>query len=297
MELLWCLPCAIAITGCGFFVDRQAAATTYQLLLRSREAAQRQVDVQVARDAMPSGMLQLQAFTLAYPEHRGFRALDAEASCQYAAGFVFDDWEDAKLGGRGDDADQLARRLGPLLDRCVDASLDVLPPAWRATRQAGADATRAMIAKATAAEAPALLWIATADALAFALDPWHHLAELDTITAILTRCAAVSPGFHDASAELLLGTLAAARSQVLGGDDGATQFERARQLAGEGALIVEVMFARGVAVARKDRALFEATLRRVLATDVRRWPERRLSNELALRKARRYLAAEAVLLP
>jgi len=29
----------------------------------------------------------------------------------------------------------------------------------------------------------------------------------------------------------------------------------------------------------------------------RRWPERRLSNELALRKARRYLAAEAVLLP
>ena len=61
--------------------------------------------------------------------------------------------------------------------------------------------------------------------------------------------------------------------------------------------IVDVMFARGTAVARKDRALLTSTLTRALATDVTQWPERRLANELALRKARRYLAAIDKLLP
>lgn len=300
MNQLWCLPCAIATIGCGSFANRQAAASTYQLLLTSREAAQREIDVQLARDAMPSGMQEFQAFALAYPEQRGFRALYAEASCQYAAGFVFDDWEDAKLGGRDHDVERFARRLGPLLARCVDASLDVLSPAWRAARLAGPDAVRtllALLATATVAEVPSLLWIATADALEFAIDPRHHVDELDSIIATLDRCAALSPGYHDASAELLLATLVAARSQVFGGDDGAAQFARARELAGDGALIVDVMFARGVAVARQDRALFETTLGRVLATNVARWPARRLGNELAQRKARRYLAARAVLLP
>ena len=68
-------------------------------------------------------------------------------------------------------------------------------------------------------------------------------------------------------------------------------------MAGPGALIVDVMFARGTAVARKDRALFTSTLEKVLATDPTQWPERRLANELARKKARRYLAAIEKLLP
>src|SRR5512140_2355197 len=164
MNQLWCLPCAISTIGFGSFANWHAVASTYQLLLKSREAAQREFDVQLARDAMPSGMPRLQAFALAYPEHRGFRELYAEASCQYAAGFVFDDWEDAKLAGRDDDVERFAGRLGPLLARCVDASLDVLPPAWRVARRDGPDAERALVAKATIAEVSSLLWIATADA-------------------------------------------------------------------------------------------------------------------------------------
>ncbi|MEO8553773.1 MAG: TRAP transporter TatT component family protein, partial [Kofleriaceae bacterium] len=83
----------------------------------------------------------------------------------------------------------------------------------------------------------------------------------------------------------------AAAGRLLGGD-GHARFEAAR---GDGRLLADVMFARAVAIRRGDRALFEATLQRVLAADVRRWPERRLANELALRKARRYLAATDVL--
>ena len=117
------------------------------------------------------------------------------------------------------------------------------------------------------------------------------------ITTTLERCVALEPGFHGADAELLLGTLAAGRSQFLGGADGEAWFAQARAGAGEGALLVDVMFARGTLVARQDRDQFERTLRAVLAADVTRWPERRLTNELARRKAARYLAAIDRLIP
>jgi len=297
MTRIWCLACVAATLGCRAYVDRQAAASTYEILAKSREAAQRQVDVELVRDAAAAGVVQLAAFALAYPEQRGFRVLYADAVCEYATGFVFDDWEDATLTGREAEASGLGRRLGPLLASCVDASLAVLPPAWRAARARGPDATIALLAAAHRDDAAALLWIATADSVALALHPLPHLAELPAITAALTRCGELAPGLRDASGELVLATLTAARSQLLGGDDGAALFARARGLAGDGALLADVMFARGTAVARKDRALFEATLRGALAADLARWPERRLGNELALRKARRYLAAEAVLLP
>ena len=125
----------------------------------------------------------------------------------------------------------------------------------------------------------------------------RNIAKFRSITAALQRCIALRPGFHDSDAEVLLGTLQAGRSQFLGGADGAAEFARARKQQGSGALLVEVMFARGTLVAQNDRVRFESTLRDVLATDASRWPERRLSNELARRKAQRYLTAIERLMP
>ena len=293
----WALAVTLLATGCSSFVDRQAASSTYRILLASMEVARRQPDLELARDAIPGGLMQLEAFALAYPDHRGFRELHTETFCQYVVGFVFDDWEDAKLGGRVAEVERLVSRIGPLLDRCIAANLERLPPGWRTARERGPDAVIAMLPTLTRAQVSASLWIATASSVKLAMDPLRHLAELPEIEATLTRCSELAPGSHDADAELLLATLVAARSRVFGGDDGSAQFARARKLAGEGALIVDVMFARGAAVARKDRALFTETLERVVAVELARWPERRLRNELAVRKAQRYLAAAKVLMP
>jgi hypothetical protein len=277
--------------GCSSWINARAASTTYDVLQKSQVAARRLPDVQLAREAMPGGIVQLEAFALAYPDHAGFREMRAESLCQYAVAFVFDDWEDASLTGRADDAARIAARLGPLFAACVDASLALLPPAWRDARARGDEAWSALLGKATKAQVPALLRIASSDAAQLALDPMRNLPKLAPLLETLTRCTVLAPGAHDADGELLLGTLHAGRSRFLRGDDGARHFEAAREALGEGALLADVMFARGVAVARQDRGLFVTTLERVLAADVTRWPERRLANELARQKARRYLAA------
>lgn len=288
---------ALGAAGCSGFIDKQAADSTYRLLEKSQIAARRQADLELAREAMPAGVIQLEAFALAYPSHRGFAKMHAETLCQYGVAFVFDDWEDAQLRGRTDEAERLAPRVVRLVTACVEANLTLLPPAWRTARQQGGDAWDTVIARATRAEVPGLLWIATADAVQLAIDPIRGIGKLSAITAALERSIALAPGFHDSDAELLLGALEGARSQFLGGSDGNARFAQARAQLGDGALLPRVMFARGTAVARKDRALFTSTLREALAVDPTRWPERRLANELARRKAERYLTAIDRLIP
>jgi len=287
----------LAMTACTGFVNKQAADSTYRILEKSQAAARRQGDFELARAAVPSGIMQLEAFALAYPDHRGFKLLHADAVCGYATAFVFDDWEDAQLGGRSDEATRLGARVVQLATTCVDANLALLPPTWREARAKGTDSWNAIVAKATPEQVPQLLWIATADAVVLAIDPIRSLGKLRSLTLALERCIALRPGFHDSDAELLLGTLEAGRSRFLAGADGSALFARARAQQGDSALLVDVMFARGTLVAKNDRDRFEATLQQVLAADVTRWPERRLANELARRKAQRYLASIDRLLP
>jgi TRAP transporter T-component len=53
-----------------------------------------------------------------------------------------------------------------------------------------------------------------------------------------------------------------------------------------------VFYARRYAVAVQNRELFHKSLVEVLQTDPAVWPDQRLANEIAHRKARRYLKRE-----
>lgn len=277
--------------GCGGFIDKQAADSTLRILSKSQAAGRRQVDIELVQAALPGGVLQLETFALAYPEHRGFRLLHADALCQYAAAFVFDEWEQADLDGRKDEAMQLASRVVKLTAACAEANLALAPASWRAARAVGGERWDAEVTKASRKHVAQLLWLATADAVVLALEPMKHLTQLPSIIAALEKCVSLAPGFRDSDAEILLGTLQAGSSQFLGGADGGEWFARAQKQLGPGGLVAEVMMARSTLVARRDRAQFTAKLQAVLAIDLAKFPDQRLANELAQRKARRYLAA------
>ena len=57
--------------------------------------------------------------------------------------------------------------------------------------------------------------------------------------------------------------------------------------------MIDTMMARTYAVTTRDQALFRALLERVVRTPGNMDPTRRLANELARQKARRYLAHES----
>ena len=281
----------LLLAGCSSFFDNKAATSTLNILQKANVAARRLVDVQLAREAAPGGVVQLAAFAAAYPKHRGFRVLHAEAVCSYSIGFVFDDWDAASIAGR-DEARVIAKRLEGLLATCIDLNLELLPGAWRDTAQ-----WKALLSSLTRAQVPYVLQIASAEAARIALDPISSMQRLERTITTLSRCIEVAPGARDAEGEILLGTLLAGRARFFGGPNGEAQFAAARRLLGSGAVLVDVMYARGVAVARQDRALFTRHLDAALAADVSAWPDRRLANELARVKAARYRGAIDALIP
>lgn len=261
------------LAGCASFIDNKAASSTLKILEKSQQAAARMGDLQLAREALPGGIIQLEAFALAYPDHKQFRVMHTDSVCQYAVAFVFDDWEEASLTNRAADATKIAARLEGLLATCVAAN-KALPASTRRD-----------------------LWLAMVGAVQLAVAPLANVSRLGDIKAALANVATTKPGFSNADAELLLGTLEAATHRLFGGGDGVARFDAARKLTQGKVLNVEVMYARAIAVGNKDRDAFVTTLERVIATDTTKWPEHRLANELAKQKARRYLAAIDTLIP
>jgi hypothetical protein len=83
----------------------------------------------------------------------------------------------------------------------------------------------------------------------------------------------------------------ASQGKSIGGDpEGAKKyFDEAIAATGGRYLMTRVMMARFYAVTAQDRELFESTLKAVLDAPADIYPEFRLANELARRRASRYL--------
>jgi hypothetical protein len=75
-------------------------------------------------------------------------------------------------------------------------------------------------------------------------------------------------------------------------EQGRRHFERAIEVTGGRFLLAKVYLARDYCRTVQNRELFHKTLVEVLQTDPAIWPEERLANEIAHRRARRYLKLE-----
>jgi hypothetical protein len=104
---------------------------------------------------------------------------------------------------------------------------------------------------------------------------------------------------HAALPYVALGMLHTARPPALGGlpDKARGYFEQAIQITGGKFQLARALMAYRVGVAKGDRPFFHAQLKQVLDQDPAAWPEQRLANEVAHRKARRYLSKEKELFP
>jgi hypothetical protein len=286
---------AFALVGCS--VEELAVRQTIPLLVRTRPSIAMESDVELARAATPPGLKQLEGFyRVAGPEPR-LVALLTEAFCGYGAGFLQDDWEAAVLRGARDDAEVLRRHARAVLGRCAAYAMIGLGGRYDAILALDDDAAAARLAAAGVRDAAGLYWIATATATAIGMDPLDPrlAALLPRAIAMLERVIVLAPALEQGQALMTLGILHAAQSAAIGGDPerGRALLERASAVGGGRLLLPRVMLARIYAVTVRDQALFTRTLVEVLRTDPAIAPEQRLANEIAHKKARRYLRYRA----
>lgn len=272
-------------------------STTADLAARSRAAMQQENDLTLARAAIPAGIKQLEGFHLVAPGERGFTVLLAEATCQYATGFLQLDAETARLGGDPERARVLSERGVDLALRCVSYALELLGDDWRHAVHEAPAALGPLIAAAGSSQQTGLFWLGIGLAGAGAMSPQRPalLTRLPAALAMIERSLAIDETFQHGLGHVVVGAAYAARPKFLGGDAerGRRHLERAFALTGQRNLVARVALARYYAVAIGDRALFRRTLIEVLQTAPAVWPEMRLANEMAHAQARLYLAAEA----
>ena len=146
----------------------------------------------------------------------------------------------------------------------------------------------AALARTGPADAELLYWAGAAWAGAIAADKRDlaMVAALPIAASLVIRTAELDDGFDGGAAHEFLMLYEAGRP---GGslDVAEAHYRRAVELSGGTSAGAHVGYAEMIAVARQDRAAFRRALDAALAVNTDAAPERRLTNVLAQRKARR----------
>ena len=300
MLRLACSFVLVFTTACN--IQKLTVNTTSKVLVKAQPSMKQESDYEMAARAIPASLKTVEGFHMVDPSNERLKKILAEGYCQYATGFVEDEWEVAQLKKDFEGAEYHSERATKMFFRCMGYGLELLGSDWKKAIVGDLDTFLAKVKSAGKGSRDGLLWVAVglAGAINQNKDDINMVANLPRARAMFERIAELDANDTGrdkalrALPHIALASMAVAMSKALGGkpEVGATHFKKAMELTENKFLLAKVFYARRYAVAVQDRALFHKTLVEVLQTDPAIWPDQRLANEIAHRKARRYLKNE-----
>lgn len=288
--------------GACIDTTKLAVNTTSKVLVKAQPSLKMESDYEMAARAIPGSLKTVEGFHMAVPDNKRLVRVLAEGYCQYGTAFVEDEWEQAKFAKDFELADYHSDRATKAFIRCMNYGLELLGSKWQTAIFGPLDDFRALVDKAGSDQRFAMLWVAVGlgSAINQNKDDIALVSHLPKAKLILERIIEIDKKkppedlTHAALPHIALGMAATATSPALGGkpEVGKNHFDIAWRITGEKFLLARVLLARRYAVMKQDKKLFREILISVLQTDPAIWPEQRLANEVAHRRARRYLKME-----
>jgi hypothetical protein len=289
-------------------IPKFTANSTSNVLIRAQPSLKMESDYELAARAIPGALKTIEGFWVVSPDNKNFLTILTEGYCQYAIGFVEDEVEQAEIRKDFEGSEYHRTRAAKMFLRCMGYALERLGTRWKDELFGDADTVGRLLASAGPAQRTAMMWAAVGlgGAINNSKDRVEMIAHIDTVKQMMRRVIELDeqhgPPKDRALAALPHMALAQALTGVdrsLGGDPAtaATHVQKAIELTEGRYLLPFVYLARRVHWRNKDREAFHATLVKVLETPPSIWPEQRLANEMAHRRARRYLALEKELFP
>jgi hypothetical protein len=295
------LACLVAGTLGACDLGAFTVDTTTKVLVRAQPSLKMESDWDLAARGLPGTLKTIEGFWTVNP-NKELTAILAEGFCQYGTGFVEDEWEQAEEKKDFDGMDYQAARATKMYLRCTNYALRLLGKTWQDNIFGETDKIAAMVKGAGTSSRTSMMWVAVgiASAVNMNKDKIEMVAQLPTAKMILDRVVeldAKSPPddlMLRALPHVALGMIASALPPAMGGDPpkATAEFKKALEITGDKFLLARVFMARKVGVLTQDRKMFHDELMKVLATSPSIWPEQRLANEIAHRRARRYLKHE-----
>jgi hypothetical protein len=156
------------------------------------------------------------------------------------------------------------------------------------------DTLERRLRECTREDVPALFWagMPLASAVNVSRDDVTMISLLPKAKALVARALELDETYYHGGGHMIFGALLGSMSPTLGGDPNKsrTHFEKALSITGRRFLMVQLMYAKTLAVQLQDRKLFDSLLDEILKADLSIFPEQKLANVAAKRRARRLLA-------
>jgi hypothetical protein len=277
--LLMCLLLSLPLSGC--FSGRQLISENASGLFKEISlSANRQSDISLVRQALPSYLMLIDGLIQSYPENQNLLLAGAQAYVSYAS--LLEDQENGRVSLLIQKAKGYALRaleLEPLFKGAVENSID---------------AFHRKVEKADQARVPLLFsvgsiwgtWIAQGP------EPVEGMADLPKVEVLMDRVLQLDPHYYYGGPSLFKGILFSVRPVQFGGNLDRAQFHFQQALKDSQGkfLMTAVYYAQYYAKQRLDRDLFVKTLEGVLSVPADIDPDLTLMNTLAREKAKKLLA-------
>jgi hypothetical protein len=268
---LWGL-IAVWISGC-ISSGQMIADGASSLMKEVASAVNRQSDVALVRQGLPSYLMLLDGLIQKYPENPDLLLAGAQVCGSYAA-LLEEEERAVALYARSRQYALRALERHPALTGFQGAPLESFQNNLRGLGKK---------------DVPLLFGAGSAWGgwIAHAGDGVEAMAELPWVEALMEQVLQVDPDYYYGGAHLFKGILLSARPEQYGGNltKAREHFQEARRIGQGKFLMTEVYYAQYYARQRLDRDLFETTLKKVLATPPDQDPDLTLVNTLARQKA------------
>ncbi|MDB4960983.1 MAG: hypothetical protein JWP01_982 [Myxococcales bacterium] len=292
---------ATAQLGCD--VGKFTVKTTSKVLLRAQPSLQQEADYEMARQAIPGALKTVEGFWIVDPDNWRLTKILTEGYCQYGTAFVEDDWEVAKFAKDLEAIDYHNTRATKMFTRCLNYALKTLGPRWQKELFETTEKVTKLIKDTGSGHRFELLFagLALGSLVNHNLTRVEMISYLSTVQLMLERVVEIDKQAglpankaHAAMPHIALGMLHSARALSMGGDPNLARshFEMALKITDNKMLLARTLMAYRIGLQTNDRKFFHDQLKIVLETAPSVWPEQRLANEVAHRKARRYLSKE-----
>jgi hypothetical protein len=301
MRLAFVLVLALASTACD--LGRVTVGTTAKVLARAQPSLQQEADYEMARQAIPGALKTVEGFWIVDPGNDSLIRILTEGYCQYGTGFAEDNWEIAKLKKDLEATAYYNTHASKIFTRCLNYALLSLGERWKKELFGNQDVVVKLLReKGGKKRRFAMMYAATAlgSIINHNLTQTSLLGYLPTVQKVLEHVVETDKVWpeqnlaHAALPHIALGMLHSGRPQALGGDPAKAReaFETALKITNDRFLLARTLMAIRIGLMTNDRKFFHDQLVKVVETNPAVWPEQRLANEVAHRKARRYLSYE-----
>jgi hypothetical protein len=284
-----------------------AVNSTSAILAEAQPSLQQEADYELARQAIPGALKTVESFWITGygndAAHERLEKILTEGFCQYGTGFVEDDWEDAKVRKDLNAVAYHNSRASHIFTRCLNYALRGLGSSWQKHLFGTTDEATKVIQSTGSSKRFQMMFAGSAlgSLINHNLTRPEMLSYVSTVQMIMEHIIELDKKngppknkVHAALPYLALGMIASTKPAAMGGepDKAKAYFEQALAITDGKFLLARALMGYRVGIQTNDQKFFHEQLSKVLETDPAIWPEQRLANEIAHRRARRYLSQE-----